>query len=40
MYNRNELGTWGFLRPGWWVMHVGGIAAVGILGYALKPKHD
>lgn len=28
-----ELGTWGFLRLGWWVLHVVGIVAVFYLGY-------
>jgi hypothetical protein len=27
-----ELGTWSFLRPGWWVLHVVGIVGVFWLG--------
>lgn len=27
------LGTWAFLKTGWWVLHVVSIIAVGYLGY-------
>jgi len=28
-----DLGTWGFLRTGWWILHIVGITAVGYIGY-------
>lgn len=28
-----ELGTWGFLRSGWWVLHIVAIIVVAYLGY-------
>lgn len=31
--DRIELGTWGFLRTGWWVLHVVAILVVAYLGY-------
>jgi hypothetical protein len=31
--DRMDLGTWGFLRSGWWVLHVVGIIVVAYLGY-------
>lgn len=31
--DRMDLGTWGFLRAGWWVLHVVAILAVGYVGY-------
>ncbi len=33
LHERIELGTWGFLRTGWWVLHVVGILIVGYLGF-------
>lgn len=27
-----HLGTWSFLRPGWWILHVAGIALIFWLG--------
>lgn len=33
LQERVELGTWGFLKTGWWVLHVVGILIVGYLGY-------
>jgi hypothetical protein len=31
--NRYELGTWGFLQLGWWVLHIVAVVAVFYLGY-------
>ena len=31
--DRLELGTWGFLRSGWWILHVVAIIVVAYLGY-------
>jgi hypothetical protein len=28
-----DLGTWGFLRTGWWILHIVGILIVGYIGY-------
>ncbi len=28
-----ELGTWGFLRSGWWILHIVAIIVVAYLGY-------
>jgi hypothetical protein len=28
-----ELGTWGFLKTGWWILHVVALAVVFYLGY-------
>ena len=28
-----DLGTWGFLKTGWWVLHVVGIALFIYIGY-------
>lgn len=28
-----DLGTWGFLKLGWWVLHVVALVAVFYLGY-------
>ncbi|MGM9524752.1 MAG: hypothetical protein ACI3U1_00630 [Peptococcaceae bacterium] len=27
-----HLGTWAFLRPGWWIVHIAGIAFIFWLG--------
>lgn len=27
-----NLGTWAFLRPGWWILHIAGIALIFWLG--------
>lgn len=31
--NGHDLGTFNYLRVGWWVLHVVGIVAVAYLGY-------
>ncbi len=31
--DRMDLGTWGFLRAGWWILHIVTIVAVAYLGY-------
>jgi len=31
--DRIDLGTWGFLRTGWWILHIIGILVVGYIGY-------
>ncbi|MDA8442808.1 MAG: hypothetical protein M0Z55_10595 [Peptococcaceae bacterium] len=31
--DRIDMGTFGFLRSGWWVLHVVAIVAVAYLGY-------
>ena len=31
--DRTDLGTWGFLRTGWWILHIVGIVVVAYLGY-------
>ena len=31
--DRIELGTWAFLRSGWWVLHIVAIIVVAYIGY-------
>jgi hypothetical protein len=31
----NDLGTWGYLGAGWWVLHIVGIALFIYIGYYL-----
>ena len=31
--NTMDLGAWGFLRTGWWILHIVAILAVGYIGY-------
>lgn len=30
-----ELGSWAFLKAGWWIVHIVSITAIGYLGYYL-----
>lgn len=30
--NDRHLGTWAFLRPGWWILHIAAIALIFWLG--------
>ncbi len=35
--NRYNLGTWGFLQAGWWILHIAAIVLIFYLGYLFGP---